>query len=70
MYLVDTITEKNTIKRDPMITMFVSFPEADIDQADRLEVWGSSFNEGSEDCCEYRLMKGKEAIATKRVNGY
>jgi hypothetical protein len=70
MYLVDTITDKKKIKRDPMITMFVSFPEAQVDEADRLEVWGSSFKDNGDDCCEYRLMNGEKLVATRTMKGY
>lgn len=70
MYLVDTITDKNKIKRDPMVTMFVSFPEADVDRADRLEVWGSSFKDNGDDCCEYRLMNDDKLVSKKIVRGY
>ena len=70
MYLVDTITDKNAIKRDPMVTMFVSFPEEEVDKSDRLEIWGSSFKDNGDDCCEYRLMKGKETLVKRTVKGY
>ena len=71
MYLVNTI-EKRKIQT-PMITMFVSFSDADIEKADRLEVWGTKFNESSEftdDHCEFRLMNGDNVIAKRIVEGY
>jgi hypothetical protein len=48
-------------------------PAFDLDkaeQADKLEVWGSSANDSGPDYCEFRLIKDNETIFTERVGGY
>jgi hypothetical protein len=41
-----------------------------VQEADRLEVWGSSFTDSGPDWCEYRLMRGDVAVAEGRTSGY
>jgi hypothetical protein len=69
MYLVDTIA-KDRIQSDPMVTMFVRFSDEDVAKADRLEIWGTSFNEGGSDYCDYRLMDGDTVVVSRSVAGY
>ena len=45
------------------------FKQEDIDKADRLEVWATSFQDSGE-YCEFRLMSGDEVIASSRIQGY
>jgi len=68
MYLIKTIAAKD-IKSDTVVQMFNQFTDAEIDRADRLEVWGSSFNEQS-DKNDFRLMKDAQVIANFILNGY
>jgi hypothetical protein len=70
MHLIDTITDTATIADNPLISMFVTIPQAWIDEAERLEIWGSDFTEGDADCCEYRLIKDDSTIWKEKVSGY
>jgi len=50
------------------------FSQEQVEQAERMEVWGSSdacpgMGEG-DDYCEFLLFKKNEKFATKRVAGY
>lgn len=47
------------------------FPGAKVEKAERMEVWGSSFNDAGGDYCEFRLFDdaGRQ-IAQSRVDGY
>lgn len=69
MYLVETVA-KDDIRGNQFVEMFVTFSDEQIEMADRLEVWGTNFNEGTEDYCEYRLMNGDTVIVNRRVAGY
>jgi hypothetical protein len=42
----------------------------DVEKADKLEVWGSSFTDAGEDYCVYKLFKDNKEIKSKRVAGY
>jgi hypothetical protein len=48
---------------------FCNVPVDKYSNADRCEVWGTSFSEPSE-YCEYRFFEGDKQIATHRVTGY
>jgi len=69
---VNTIAQENI--NLPLVTMFVKFPVPLTERADRIEVWGTTFdNEGDNegpDYCEFRLMKGNQILAKQIVNGY
>jgi len=41
-----------------------------IQDADKIEVWATSFNDEGPDYCEFRLMKKDQVISSKRVDGY
>lgn len=47
------------------------FPEAKVERAARMEVWGSSFSDAGADYCEFRLFDdaGRQ-IASARVEGF
>lgn len=45
------------------------FDEEQIKQADRVEVWATSFNDAGE-YCEFRLMKGDKVLAKSQIRGY
>jgi hypothetical protein len=49
---------------------FPKFTLDEVKEAERLEVWGSSFNDPGDDFCEFRVIKNNETILTKRVDGY
>jgi len=47
------------------------FPEAKVEGAARMEVWGSSFSDAGDDYCEFRLFDdGGRRIASARVDGF
>lgn len=67
-YLIDTITEKPR-----MIKPFgckTPFDPGLVEQADRLEIHGSSFEDPGDDWCEFKLMLGTQCIASQRCAGY
>lgn len=66
-YLYQTIHDVKSME-EPFFG--VTFPPAQVAEADRLEVWASSFQEGGGDYSEFRLMKGETQVAVKRISGY
>lgn len=70
MYLVQTYkkTMRETASSHPPFGP--AFTDEQINQADKLEVWGSSFNDPGDDFCEFRLMKNNKIIFSKRVDGF
>jgi len=46
------------------------FTEEEVKDADKIEVWATSFNDEGPDYCEFRLMKKDQVISSKRVDGY
>ena len=75
MYLYETITEKSRmvngfIPKYMKGFMIPKFNDNHISEADRMEVWASSFKDDSSDFCEFRLIKNNEIIANERVSGY
>jgi len=47
------------------------FPGAKVEVAERMEVWGSGFNDPGPDFCEFRLFDAEgRKIASRRVDGY
>lgn len=47
------------------------FPMEQVEQADTMELWGTKFSDdNAPDYCEFRLLKGDEVFATKRIDGY
>lgn len=66
MYLVETIQDKKRMSGGFLPT----FKQEEIDKADRLEVWGSSFNEDGGDYNIFKLMQGDTVVARKIISGY
>lgn len=71
-YLFSEITDPDAVYREatappPMGPGFG--PDVAVG-ADRLEVWGSLFSDPGDDWCEFRLFRGSEEIARRRVRGY
>jgi len=51
--------------------MFPKFSDEQVEQATRMEVWGSTFTNPEPDHCEFRLLNDKnEIICKRRVEGY
>lgn len=47
------------------------FSEAKAEQAERMEVWGSSFSDPGPDYCEFRLFDSEgRQIGSRVVDGY
>jgi hypothetical protein len=47
-----------------------AFNAEDFEDADRLQVYGSSFADVGIDYCEFLIMKGTEILKRKKVEGY
>ena len=47
-----------------------AFDPAMVQQADRLEVWGTTEMADGEDYTEFRLLKGDRVIGVARIPGY
>jgi len=46
------------------------FDQETVEQADSMQVWGSSFDDPGADFVEFQLFNGDKMIAKKRVGGY
>lgn len=46
------------------------FPRWIVEQADRVEIWGSTLYGESADVTEFRLMAGTSVLATRSIPGY
>jgi hypothetical protein len=55
---------------DPMIKMFFHPPRETVAQANRFELWGSSFKDAGGDFTELRLIKDDATIWTGTAGGY
>lgn len=67
-HLIDTHRDKPTMA-NPFTG--VTFTSEQVEQADRVEIWGSDFSEADGDYCMYRLMAGEsKVIAERRMDGY
>jgi len=71
-YLTDT-AEQTTLmqfyaKTEPPFGGGFTIEQAE--QADKMEIWGSGFNDIGDDFCDYKLFKNNEVIENKRVTGY
>ena len=71
MYLIKVVTETDVvaeaIRRPPFGP---EFTPKQAGAADKMEVWGSSFDDPGPDFCEFRLLQANQIVATKRVAGY
>ena len=72
MYMIEATAKKDmgegSIFRQ-QATMF-KIPLDVIEQADRCEVWGTSFDEVGPDYCEYRFFKDHNSLTVIHVKGY
>jgi len=46
------------------------FSSEQAEEADKLEVWGSSFNDPGPDYCAFKLLKAGEVVAERTVGGF
>lgn len=72
MYLMEKVEgEEAVIRRGTASKPFgPGFVRAEVAGSDRLEIWGSSFNDPGPDFCEFRFYKGAEPVVTGNVPGY
>ena len=69
MYLERTITDKQCMQGDGMFRPI--FPEADIAQADKLEIWCSGFSDGGDDCTTFKLLDAEgKTVSSRSIGGY
>lgn len=66
--LIETTTDKARMKKP--FGMREPFPDDLVQEADRLEIHGSTFEDPGEDWCLFKLMKGTSCIASQHCNGY
>jgi len=72
MYLVKKSTiehGKSTIIDEFTLKMF-GIPVEWIKDSDMVEIWGTAFNEGDSDRCEFRFLKNNIIKYTRAVAGY
>jgi hypothetical protein len=70
MYLVSKHEGEEAAKRAADKLLGPGVPEDLAKQVDRLELWGTSFDDPGEDYCEWRLYSGDKLLATRYVPGY
>jgi len=70
MHLIDRYEGNEEVKIVAGCFLGVKFSDDEIAQADRMEVWGSSFKDPGPDFCEYRLVKDGETFAKQRTEAY
>ena len=69
MYLIERVTEKQAMQQPAPFGPGV--PGDVAARTDRVEVWGSSFDDNGADFCEFRLFDAQgNLIAVNRVAGY
>ena len=67
MYLSSTVTDKAE-----MIDGWFPYtfsPEA-LQEAERMEVWSSSFKDDGDDFNVYKLISGNKIVAEQKIKGY
>jgi len=69
-YLFETQTGKTKIRDKLENYCKGQFTEDEIQGAEKLEIWGSSFNDPGEDWCEYRLFFPGGKQKAIRIPGY
>lgn len=67
-YLIETIVDR--AKMDETCSRHAPRLVGQVEQADRLEVWGSGFSDPGPDWCELRLMNDGVVVAKSREAGY
>ena len=72
MYLISMWNKKEQILKEgtQKPPFGAGFSQEQVEQADQLESWGSSFTETGSDFCEFRLLSKGKVIAKQRVAGY
>jgi len=70
MYLVNKTTGDVSREATQQPPFGPGFDESLARKADRLEVWGSSFDDPGDDFCLFKLYWGDQKLGTKRVAGY
>jgi hypothetical protein len=69
MYLISTTRDKSEMTAKPPMGAGVSQEVAD--QADFMELWGTSFKDPGDDFCEFILKKDNgQEVTRERVAGY
>ena len=68
MYLVDTIPVSHGQPEKPYFG--VQFGPDELKDADRIEVWGSSFEDAGGDFCRYQIMRENEVLYQIEDSGY
>jgi len=64
MYLVETYEAEKT-------PPYLKFEKRDIERAETLEAWGTSFTDPGPDYTEFKLIdEGGEVLVSTRVEGY
>jgi len=70
-YLINEVTGDDVVKEATTKPPFgPGFNEKLAQQADRMEIWGSTFKDPGPDWCRFKLFNGEEELATVTVNGY
>ena len=64
-----TETERESISNE-LISKCFSFKQSDINNADRFELWASSFNDAGDDFTELRLFKNNFIVKQIKQQGY
>lgn len=59
MYLNEIITDKINMLHP---SFQVEFTKAEVEQADRVEVWSSEFNDPGPDCNQFLLIGGDKKV--------
>lgn len=69
MYLIESVDEKKL--QSPFFqTTAIMFGVKIPAEANRCEIWGTTFHDPKPDCCEYRFYKDHTHIASSQVAGY
>lgn len=67
-YIIETITDKSRMAKP--FGMKEPFSDDLLQQADRVEIMGSSFEDPGPDWCEFRLMADEQCLESVRIPGY
>ena len=70
MYRISNEIDIYKAMLDNKIFLRDSVPAEVAKEADRLEVWGSSFQDDGADFCEFRFFKNDQLIHKVKVDGY
>jgi len=72
MYLIKKVTDKTSLVREAVSQkpFGPAFNASDAEQAESMEVWGTSCNDTGNDYCEFRLIKDNKVFKTSQIAGY